>query len=254
MASIREAPLAPCCLLSLCSLRFAAVAAPTVGRLGLACSYLDDVTLAGDARQVAEALDALAQGASQAGPRLNPGKTELVLAAGGDSIVDTTAFPAGVVVLASGDFSILGAPIGTEASCGQYSREERLGRATPCLAAIGDLPDAQTALLLLRSCAGFAKFSFATRVTPPWGHATALDAYDGAVMQCFAKHDGGPSTPMACSRPRWPHALGDLDCAARHPMRMLPTLLLLAKPRPCAPRSTRHMPCPTPRLKPAASP
>lgn len=100
------------------------------------------------------------------GAGLTKTKSGSYIAPGGDLSVDTNAYTARVVILVAGNFFLLGAPFGIEAFCDKYTQEERLDKATQCLDAIGSLSDAQTALLFLRSCAGFAKFPFATRVTP----------------------------------------------------------------------------------------
>ena len=100
----------------------------------------------------------------------------------------------------SGCFELLGAPldglndfgvpVGSSAYCDAFTRSTRLGRAQACLDALADLPDAQTALLLLRFCGGFTKVVHASRVTPPDTHLDALRAYDDAVRCCLERLGG----------------------------------------------------------------
>ena len=112
--------------------------------------FLDDVCLAGDYRRVASALARLAAAARQVGLELNPGKCEVVSCGGADSCVDMRAFPAGVKLNSSGAFSFLGAPIGPPAFCEAFTMTERVDKARPLFRELAVLPDAQTALLLLR--------------------------------------------------------------------------------------------------------
>ena len=144
----------------------------------LCVGYLDDVVLAGTDVQVFRALRSLQCRAQASGLELEPCRCELVLGGGPDSSVDRALFPAGVVVNASGNFDLLGAPVGRLAFCQQYTMTERVDKAQTCPQALSDLPDTQTALLLLRHCASFAKVGHAMRLTWPAAHAPALEAFD----------------------------------------------------------------------------
>ena len=81
----------------------------------------------------------------------------------------------------AGRFELLGAPIGGLAFCNQYSMERRVDPAQACLEALSQLPDPQTALLLLRYCSAYGKLSYAMRVTPPDAHTAALQEFDSRV-------------------------------------------------------------------------
>ena len=159
--------------------------------------YLDDVCLAGDYRAVSAGLGRLVGAARQVGLTINPTKCEVILCGGADSAVDLRLFPAGIKVTSSGSFSLLGAPIGTAAYCEAHTIRERVETAHPLLQALAELPDPQTALLLLRHCAGYCKVVYTTRVTPPALLGTALDCFDAAVRQCLEAFCTGPLTPEA---------------------------------------------------------
>ena len=144
----------------------------------LVLAFLGDVCLAGDYRHVAASLARLTAAARQVGLELNPEKCEVVACAGADHCIDMRLFPAEVKTNASGAFSLLGAPIGPPAFCEAYTIKERVEKARPLLAELASLPDPQTALLLLRHCAAFCRIAYASRVTPPGQHITALHAFD----------------------------------------------------------------------------
>ena len=111
-------------------------------------------------------------------------KCEVIPAAGVRSTVDRSLFPSDVTFRASGDFELLGGPIGSAEFCNSHT-QERVTKATKLLAALGELPDPQVALPLLRHCASFGKLVYSTRVVPPNAHASALKAFDVAVRECF---------------------------------------------------------------------
>ena len=62
--------------------------------------------------------------------------------------------------------------------------QKRVDKAVFLLRAIGELPDPQAALLLLRHCASFGKLVHQTRLVPPSHHANALRDFDTAVSEC----------------------------------------------------------------------
>ena len=65
--------------------------------------------------------------------------------------------------------------------------QDRVTKACKLLQAVGELPDPQVALRLLRHCAGFAKMVFSTRVVPPNKHHDAAVSFDAAVRDCFER-------------------------------------------------------------------
>ena len=189
-ASSRAIHLGLCSLLLPCS-------RPSLPRLvggPRTSAFLDDVLLAGDYRQVATALQRLTAAARHAGLRLNPAKCELITCSSVAHSVDVNAFPAGIPFNMTGTASLLGAPLGPDIFCEAYTLEKRVDKALPLLRALKDLPDPQTALLLLRHCASYSKVVFATRVThrpwrKPWVPSTMRSS---AAWKLFV---GSPSLP-----------------------------------------------------------
>jgi hypothetical protein len=166
------------------------------GQLELAYSYLDDLCLAGDATAVLAALSTLKERCASIGLQLSTGlvneagdvlskdKCELILAGGAASTVDVAAFPADFKVVRDGNFELLGGPIGSSAFCNQHT-QMRVDKAVRLLEALGELPDPQVALQLLRRCAAFSKMVYSARVVPASYHADALQAFDASVRACF---------------------------------------------------------------------
>ena len=122
----------------------------------LCFSYLDDVVLAGRSDAVQAAFRDLQAAAAAAGLVVEVSKCVLVPTAGQASCVDASAFPAGLNTRQDGNFELLGAPIDPE-FCESYTAVERVDKSAACLAALGDLEDSQTGLLLLRYCSSFSR-------------------------------------------------------------------------------------------------
>ncbi|CAJ1343891.1 unnamed protein product [Effrenium voratum] len=164
----------------------------SVGCLDLAVFYLDDATLAGPAPAVARACLLLAEELAGIGLRINTSKSEAVPTApslhGGQG--HQHLFPT-FQWRASGDFELLGAPVGTDAFCGQHT-EQRCADAAPLLDKLGALDDPQVALQLLRHCAGFCKVAYSARAVPPHQHVPALERFDERVRHAFVNCTGVP--------------------------------------------------------------
>ncbi|CAK9113266.1 unnamed protein product [Durusdinium trenchii] len=142
-------------------------------------AYLDDVCLAGDYRVVSAALGRLTAAARQVGLRITPSKCELIPCGGADAAVDPRAFPQGVQINCSGSFTLLGASIGSVAFCEQHTLKERVTKAQPLLLALAELPDPQTALLLLRHCASYCK---------AWAQAALSTTHGGLGLHHASVH------------------------------------------------------------------
>ena len=154
------------------------------GGLQLVFSYLDGLCLAGEQQAVAEAVAYVQSAAAQIGLRVNFEKCEAIPTAGLHSQVRRDLFPSSFAFSAGGDFELLGAPIGSPEYCNQHT-QARVDKATKLLAALGELPDPQVALLLLRQCACFGKLVYSLRLVPPSAHRQALRSFDSAVRDCF---------------------------------------------------------------------
>jgi hypothetical protein len=136
--------------------------------------------LVGRAEDVPAALRDLDETAHVAGLQLEPSKCELVLTASSASSVVPGMLPANFVLRGTGEFELLGAPVGEDGFCNTYTIRERVAKAEVCLDALAD-SDPQAALfflLLLRDCGSYSNLVHSTRVMPPSAHALALRAFD----------------------------------------------------------------------------
>ena len=151
--------------------------------LELVYSYLDDLILAGDQRVVAGAFHFLKAAASQIGLEFNTAKCEVIPAAGFNPSIEKNLFPENVIFNENGNFELLGGPIGSVDYCNQHT-QKRVDKAVELLKALGELPDPQVALILLRNCASFGKLVYSLRVVPHLKHSQALHNFDDAVRDC----------------------------------------------------------------------
>ena len=152
--------------------------------LQLVYSYLDDLILAGNQKEVAGAFHFLKRAASQIGLEFNTSKCEVISAAGSNGNIQKELFPTNVIYREDGNFELLGGPIGTEDYCNQHT-QKRVDKAVELLDALGELPDPQVALTLLRNCASFGKLVYSLRVVPHTKHSIALHNYDNAERDCI---------------------------------------------------------------------
>ena len=152
--------------------------------LQLVYSYLDDLILAGEQQAVAGAFHFLKAAASQMGLEFNTSKCEVIPAAGHDATIINDLFPSNVIFRDNGDFELLGGPIGSDDFCNNHT-QARVGKAVVLLEALGELPDPQVALTLLRHCASFGKLVYSLRVVPHYKHKSALQCFDNAVRDCI---------------------------------------------------------------------
>ena len=152
--------------------------------LELVLSYLDDLILAGEQGEVAGAFHFLKTAASKIGLKFNVSKCEVIPAAGQFSAGNESLFPSNITFLKDGNFELLGGPIGTEVFCNQHT-QNRVDKASELLLALGELPDPQVALTLLRHCVSFGKLVYSLRVVPHYKHQVALRNYDNSVRDCI---------------------------------------------------------------------
>ena len=118
------------------------------------------------------------------GRQLSKDKCELILTGGAASTVDVTQFPSDFKVVRDGNFELLGGPVGTPQHCNSHT-QARATKALRVLEALGEVPDPQVALQLLRRCAGFSKMVYSIRAVPASFHTDALKDYDAKVRACF---------------------------------------------------------------------
>ena len=151
--------------------------------LQLAYSYLDDLTLAGEQTVTAEAYHFFKAEALKIGLKFNTSKCEVIPAAACNSL-NKNLFPGDTIFREDGNFELLGGPIGSREFCNQHT-QDRVEKVKEILTALGELPDPQVALLLLRHCASFGKLVFSLRVVPHQHHKAALHNFDNAVRDCI---------------------------------------------------------------------
>ena len=157
--------------------------------LDFSFSFLDDLVLAGEQSAVANGIAQLRVSAATLGLQLNMSKCELVPTVRGGEGINQQLFDSSMTWKLDGCFKLLGAPIGTAEYC-QTLTEHRAAKVQSSLDAIGELPDPQVALALLRSCASFGKMVFCARATPFDMHQDQLESFDKSVRRCFEQLSG----------------------------------------------------------------
>ena len=155
-------------------------------------SYLDDLNLAGEQRTVAHAFQYVRDKALEIGLEFNSSKCEVIPTAGLGAVIDRNLFPADVIFREDGNFELLGGPIGSDSYCNEHTKQ-RVDKAKEVLKALGELPDPQVALSLLRHCASFGKLVYSLRVVPHRKHREALRSFDSAVRNCIESFYAAPS-------------------------------------------------------------
>ena len=156
----------------------------TESGLQLVFSYLDDMVLAGEQQAVAEAFHHFKGAALDIGLEFNTSKCEIIPAAGHRANLNKHFFPEDVKFIEDGNFELLGGPIGTDNHCNQHT-QARVDKAKEILDALGELPDPQVALVLLRHCGSFSKLVYSLRVVPHRKHAAALKCFDDSIRDCI---------------------------------------------------------------------
>ena len=152
--------------------------------LHLVFSYLDDLILAGEQQAVAEAFHHFKGAALDIGLEFNTSKCEMIPAAGHLASLNKKFFPEDIIYKEDGNFELLGSPIGSDKFCEEHT-QARVEKAKEILSALGELPDPQVALVLLRHCASFSKLVFSLRTVPHLKHQAALQSFDIAVRDCI---------------------------------------------------------------------
>ena len=108
---------------------------------------------------------------------------EIIPAAGDKANLNKNFFPDDIEFKEDGNFELLGGPIGTDEFCNLHT-QERVDKAMEILISLGELPDPQVALVLLRHCASFSKLVYSLRVVPHLKHEAALQSFDVAIRDC----------------------------------------------------------------------
>ena len=203
--------------------------------------YLDDGLIAGSPEVVEKAAAILAAHGPPLGLHLNATKS-LVIAAPSTSLPPgLSAFPRASPT----SIEALGAPIGTEA----HAREVVSGKimaVLPLLTAIGRLPDAHSAYTLLRTCGGYSKMSYLTRVVPPFQGDTPFTVFDDGVrdaLSCIVGSTVGPVHGLLASLPTRCGGLGLLSTSLLSPAAYASSLsFALPKAKTLLPPSAAPLP------------
>ena len=157
--------------------------------LDISFSFLDDLVLAGAQLAVARGISLLEASSRRLGLELNMSKCEIITPTQQGLDINWDLFNARIPRNLDGSFKLLGAPIGSKEYCQQLT-QQRANKVQECLDALGELPDPQVALALLRSCASFGKMVFSARTTPYDVHQEQLLCFDNAVRRCFEQFTG----------------------------------------------------------------
>ena len=161
-------------------------------RVDLVFSYLDDLCLAGPSQQVAAAVAELQVACARVGLKFSTGancKCQVIPTAASRSTVDVSAFPGDFKVIRDGNFDLLGMPIGSKEHCEAHTKQ-RVQSAVRLLSAIGEPPDPQVALKLLRTCGSFCRVVYSARNIAPNAHSHSLKQFDDQVRECFTNVSG----------------------------------------------------------------
>ena len=153
------------------------------GGLDLVAAYLDDVVVAGDHLAVLEALRILHAAAPGIGLHLKLEKCELIPTAGQSSTANLSSFPPNIKRKLSGNFDLLGAPIGDGEFCSSYLREKRLAPSLEKLAELKELGDAHAAYKILSTCMSSCKMMYAMRTTRPEWAGPVLQDFDAVIRE-----------------------------------------------------------------------
>ncbi len=152
--------------------------------LDLLFFYLDDGVLAGEKEKVAEAMVFLREESARIGLIVNDEKCEVVPLFCGRE--ETTAgdlgLPGEFRVLDRDGFTLLGAPIGSPEYCEGFIRG-KVAELKELFGMLGDMPDTQAAMAILRNCMGYCKIVHLIRVVGPELKGSAVEGFDGEVRQ-----------------------------------------------------------------------
>ena len=151
------------------------------GGLDFSVFYLDDGVIAGSDAAVARFCDLLANGLRDIGLEFTRSKCEVIPAAHFTSLAQRALFD-GFKWVTDGDFKLLGAPIGGIRYCTEHTRK-RKADAEGLMGEIRKMENTQSALLLTRHCAGFAKLVYSMRTVPPKMHLPALREFSGDLRE-----------------------------------------------------------------------
>ncbi len=147
--------------------------------LDISVFYLDDGVVAGSGRAVSMFCNELRRELADIGLELAFSKCEVVPAAKDQHEIPAGLF-SGFTWVLSGDFQLLGTPLGSEQFCTALTNK-RSASATVLLRSIERLGNSQGSYLLMKQCAGFAKLAYSIRTVPPALHRSALQSFSASL-------------------------------------------------------------------------
>ncbi|KAL5713679.1 hypothetical protein ACHQM5_015733 [Ranunculus cassubicifolius] len=142
--------------------------------------YLDDGTIIGDTSEVAKALNIISKEGPKSGLHLNIDKTEVFWPKEDSRSRMEGLFPTNIVRPVGG-VKLLGGAVSTDKDFREGLALKRVEKAISLMSAISKLDNPQCELLLLRSCAGVAKLSYALRTCDPDAFSAAQVRFDSAL-------------------------------------------------------------------------
>jgi len=146
--------------------------------------YMDDGNLAGPPNKILQAWHIIQDLAPQVGLQLNPRKSELILF---NNEVNDDILNLGLCIHQTGNFDVLGAPIGNLSHCISWCKDKVFSKASPLLLALPTLRDPHIAYLLLRFCISFCKMVFFLRTVSPGYLDSVCEEFDNACLSTLAK-------------------------------------------------------------------
>ncbi len=166
----------------------AAVTQAHANELDLCVFYLDDGVLAGSSRAVSLFCNLLRAELEDIGLEMSFSKCEVIPAAKDQHSISASLF-SGFLWVLSGDFKLLGAPLGSQEFCTEHTGARNL-KAEKLLNSIAQLENAQCSYLLAKQCAGFAKLAYSIRTVPPEMHRAALQSFSARLRDALASIAG----------------------------------------------------------------
>ncbi len=150
---------------------------PDAPMLDLEGSYLDDLTIAGSATNVAEFLRRIVVAGNAAGLEVNLAKCEIIAC----SEEDFALFPTVGTKSGPGNFALLGVPCGSSREASLEWASKVLKAATNKMECMTSLTSKHQALMLLKFCGGNALVNHLVREV---GYFPALEDYDTTLKTC----------------------------------------------------------------------
>jgi hypothetical protein len=196
-------------------LLFAITLQPVLEKIRVECPglimnswYLDDGTLAGNARDIARAIQILEEGTAR-GLTLNKGKCLMWTGSDSKEPPPPTEGVPKEIPRVQGGFHLLGSPIGPSDFC-EATLAGRIDKIEGMLEKLKDLKNSHLEFLLLRSCFSLPKFAFSLRTCSFHKVRKAIRNFDEAQRKTLEEILGGPLTNDQWSQASLPVKMGGM--------------------------------------------